>query len=484
MKLHRSTKGNALMIALMFAVILTAIAGTGFRILQDRYHLFFQAASWQEALLSAEAGIDLAVGEMRKGLVDPTVAWQGWTTAQGGTPSGPITPTAGTVFYTSTVLLRSGEGGQRSWSEISVDAPAFLQDSTGEQWYRVRSLGVSEIPGGGMAVGSTADLALRRLDLFVNHRTGNKVTTPQATRLIEAVAKPVGTFRTALLGVDSINLNNQNIVVDSYDSRYTDKSTNGFYDVNKRQDNGNIATNGILIDAGNAHIYGTASTNGGTVLNATNVTGEIRNDFYQEILPVQRPDVLPDAGTPTQILTGQIIDAKPGDPAQFQFSRINLSGQETLRIRGAADGSETFAQIVVTGDVSLTGQAQIVLDPGVYVRIFVVGDSDMTGNGVQNPGKPVNFQFYGVDRPDNPDGTPAAMGAVKIGGNGGFRGSVYAPNYNVDIVGGGANDTVYGSFVGNQIVMTGVQSVHYDEALNDGGLISDYKVISWFEDIR
>ena len=31
---------------------------------------------------------------------------------------------------------------------------------------------------------------------------------------------------------------------------------------------------------------------------------------------------------------------------------------------------------------------------------------------------------------------------------------------------------------------TGVQAVHYDEALSDGGLISDYKVVSWFEDIR
>jgi hypothetical protein len=30
--------------------------------------------------------------------------------------------------------------------------------------------------------------------------------------------------------------------------------------------------------------------------------------------------------------------------------------------------------------------------------------------------------------------------------------------------------------------MTGVQSVHYDEAPADGGLISDFKIVSWFED--
>jgi len=32
--------------------------------------------------------------------------------------------------------------------------------------------------------------------------------------------------------------------------------------------------------------------------------------------------------------------------------------------------------------------------------------------------------------------------------------------------------------------MTGVQAIHYDEALGEGGLISDYKVVSWFEDVR
>ncbi len=34
------------------------------------------------------------------------------------------------------------------------------------------------------------------------------------------------------------------------------------------------------------------------------------------------------------------------------------------------------------------------------------------------------------------------------------------------------------------VYMIGVQQVHYDETLADGGLISDYKVVSWFEDDR
>jgi hypothetical protein len=132
----------------------------------------------------------------------------------------------------------------------------------------------------------------------------------------------------------------------------------------------------------------------------------------------------------------------------------------------------------------MSGQAQVTMDPGVHVRIFVKGDADMTGNGFLNPNSPLNLQVYGCDRPQNADGTPASLGNLKISGNGGFSGTVYAPNYNIEIKGGGNADTVYGAFVGQNILMNGVQSVHYDEALADGGLITGYSIVSWFEDER
>jgi hypothetical protein len=480
---YKSHAGSTLIISIIFLGVLMAVGGATFMMLQNRYRQVHQNATWQEALLAAEAGVDLAVNEMRKELYDPSNAWNDW----GNNPDGALTenadPTAGTVYYTSKVLLREGEGGQRSYSKIAVDAPSFLRDASGEQWFRVRSLGVANIPGGRIAAGDKIDLRLRKFDLNVDHRTGAP-TLPQATRLIEAIVKPVGTFRLALFGVKTINMNNHNIVVDSYDSRDPNKSTNNFYDPAKRQENGNVATNGILIDAGSAHVYGDASTNGGTVLNASNVTGEIRNDFYQELFAVNRPSVPADAGTPTEITGDTVVDAKPGDPAQLIVSKINLSGQSTLRIRGAANGSATYAQIVVNGGISTSGQAQIVIDPGVHVRIFVAGDVDITGNGIINTNSPLHAQLYGLDRPANANGEPISPGAMKIAGNGGFRGTVYAPSYNVAMVGGGNDDSIYGAFVGWSVSMTGVQSVHYDEALADGGLISDYKVVSWFEDAR
>ncbi len=473
-----------MIIALMFLGILMAVGGATFMGVQGRYRQVHQNATWQEALLASESGIDLAVNEMRKGLYAPDSAWTEWSNdpnASGGTA--PQLISADASYYTSKVLLREGEGGQRSFCKISVDAPAFLRDSTGEQWYRVRSLGVANVPGGAVAAGDKTDLRLRKFDLRYDRRTGAQVL-PQATRLIEAIVKPVGTFRLALMGIKGIDMNNENILVDSYDSRDPAKSTNGFYDPLKFQMNGNIATNGNLIEAGNAHIYGSASTNGGTVLNSTNVTGDIRTDFYQEIFSVTRPNVVRDTGTPTTVTGSTTIAAAAGTPRQIIVSQINLSGTNTLRISGASDGSATYAQIIVDGDVSLSGQAQIVLDPGVHVRMFVAGDADMTGNGVLNPNSPLNLQIYGLDRPKNPDGSPVDPGILKVAGNGGFRGTVYAPSYNVTMVGGGSSDSIFGSFVGWRVTMTGVQAVHYDESLGDGGLISDYKVVSWFEDTR
>ena len=477
--------GSVLSIALITTAVLIALGATTLSVMRSRYRQVHQTAAWQESLLSAEAGVDIAMNELRKNLYDPANAWAGWAHSNGDSNGvGDFNTTDGTIYYSSNVVMHQGEGGQRSWSKITADAPAFLKTAKGDQWYRIRSIGVAEVPGGAVVAGDKRDLELRRFDLKYDHRNKTAVASPQVGRAIEAIIKPVGVFRLALFGVKQIDMTDQNIVVDSYDSRDTSKSTNGWYDQTKRQKKGDIATDGVLISAGNAHIYGDASTNGGTVLNSGNVTGEIRNDFYQEVFSVTRPNVSPDPATPSTITGTAIVDAKAGTPSQFAFSQVNLTGNNTLRIRGAANGSDTYAQIIVNGDVNTTGNGAIILDPGVHVRFFVAGNMDMRGNGFDNPNYPLNLQVYGLDRPTNADGSPQSPGSFKISGNGGFCGTVYAPSYSVEMVGGGNADTIYGAFSGWTVRMTGVQAVHYDEALGDGGLISDYKVVSWFEDTR
>jgi hypothetical protein len=496
------------MISLAFAAVLVAVSAASFTIVQRKYRLVHQAASWHEALLSAEAGIELALNEIRRPLYDPSgIPFAGWETDT----------TLHTLRHSPRELERTGEGGTTSYCMVTVDEPSFLRRYD-DQWYRVRSAGISEVTGGAIATGNQADRRLRLLSLRASNRlTGASalLARPQARRYIEAIVKPVHGFRLALFGVSRIDLNNHNILVDSYDSRDPNHSSKGDTDpvtgaviregryvASEHKENGDIATNGAVINAGDAHIYGDASTNGGTagengVLDADNVSGETRNDFYQQILPVLRPDVVASPGTPTTISGDTTIAATETTPVQVVVPSIVMSGQATLRIRGArtsddqpqvdAQGNyiETFAQIIVDGDISLSGQAKIVVDEGVYVRIFVRGNADISGNGVTNNNAPLHLQIYGIDPPpSSTTTTTTTTKTISISGNGGFSGAVYAPRYDVSMVGGGSSDNIYGAFVGNTVRMTGVQSVHFDEALSEGGLVTDYKVISWFEEDR
>ncbi len=485
--LNPKRMASALITALICAAIIAAISAAALVIVQSKYLAVHRTAAWKESLLASEAGVELATNEIRKSLFDPAHAWEDWRLGADAalfptSDESAGSPSAGAHSLTSQVLLREGESGLRSWANVTVDAPGCLVDRTGEQWFRIRSLGVTELPGGGAVTADPGDIALRKFDLKIDRRTGQPVSAPRAARLVEAIVKPVGAFRLPLLGIISVDMTDHNIVVDSFDSRDSAKSTNGRYDPAKRQTNGDVATNGPLIDAGNAQIYGDALTNGGTVLDTDNVHGEIRNDFYQEVFTVTRPTVTPEPGSPFFVSGDATLAARAGDPADYVLSGIALAGDEVLRIEGAEDGSATYAQIIVTGNMSLSGQSQIALDPSVYVRFFIEGDANIQGQGILNPSSPVHLQIYGVDRPANSDGTPASTGSIKIAGSGEFSGAVYAPNYDVQLVGGGNTGASYGAFVGSTVRITGVQSIHYDEALADSGLISDYKIVSWFED--
>src|SRR5205814_3071307 len=179
--------------------------------------------------------------------------------------------------------------------ETNVDAPSQLIDPTNSwQYYRIRTVGTIPITGPARTSDNPQDTKLRRLSLRWERFTNgvlapHLLTTPHISRRIEAIVRPVSSFDQAIMSVGVVDLTNQNIVVDSYDSTDPTKSTNGLYDAAKRQQNGDIATDGNVIDAGNAHIYGDVATNSGTVVGAANITGTERDDFYQEPIPVGAP---------------------------------------------------------------------------------------------------------------------------------------------------------------------------------------------------
>src|SRR5205823_62696 len=286
----------------------------------------------------------------------------------------------------------------------------------------------------------------------------------------------------AAMSVGTMDLTNQNIVIDSYDSRDPNKSTNGLYDVTKRQENGDIATDGNLIEAGNAHIYGDVATNSGTVSGAANITGVERTDFYQEPIPVSAPSwpaINPSPWTVNGNTTITANSVQGSQASRHMLNQVSISGGQTLTLAGNPDGSRTYVEIYVTGNVTVGGTSQIVVAPGVSARIYFAGNVDIQGNGMVNSNnQPGDLELYGIQP------APNVTQTVTLGGNGQLTAAVYAPGADISVNGSGSHGHVYGSFVGKTVTMNGVTNLHYDEALGKGGLINNYKIVSWFEDTR
>lgn len=474
---NSSQAGSVLIWTVIVITVLSAAAAQVLHVVSAKYHNALHTATWQEALLASESGVDLAILELRKSLRPaPNEAWDGWANVN-------------SERYGISVVPNAGLAGTEMKIEVNVDAPLQLRDPANSwQYYRVRAIGTMPITGPARAADSKQDTRLRKMSLRADRFTGGVLTsqavdTPRVSRRVEAIVRPVSAFDQAVVSLDSLNLNDANIVIDSYDSRDTTKSTNGLYDLAKRQQNGHIATNSNLINAGNAYVYGDVSTNSGTFSGMSNVTGVQRTDFYQEPIPVGAPSWPSVNPSPSLVLGPTTLtgSATEGSAAsRYVLSSITLAGTEVLNLQGNTNGSTTYIEIYVTGEIAATGNSQIIVHPGVKATIYFAGGVKVSGNGLINKNnQPGNLMLYGITPPPN-----TATKTVELGGNGQLTAAVYAPDFNVHINNGGTRGIAHGSFVGKTFTMTGATDLHYDEALGSMGRISNYKIVSWFEDTR
>jgi len=478
---------SALIWTVCVITVLSLVAAQLLRAVPSKYPTVLQTATWQEALLAGESGIDLAILELRKTLYPaPNQAWDGWSV-----------PTEPPSTIERHALTLDPVPGTTMKVDVSVDAPLQLKDPVNSwQYYRIRAAGTMLLAGPIRASDNKQDTRLRKLSLrsdrFTNGLlTSHEVAKPEVTRRIEAIVRPVSAFDLAIMADGALDLTDQNIIIDSYDSRDPLKSTNGLYPGTtatnpdgsfKRQQNGDIATNGQLLNAGNARVNGDVATNSGTVTGVANVTGVQRDDFYQDPIPVAAPNWSSINPSPS-IVAGTVSLAanavEDSTASRYQLSSITLSGNQVLTLTGNPDGSATYIDLYVTGDFVTTGLAQVILDPGVHARIYAGGNISIAGNGVVNKNnQPGDLLFYGITPPT---GTSRS---IQISGNSQLSAAVYAPSANVEINNGGTRGSVYGSFVGKTVKMNGVTDLHYDEALGAGGTINNYKIVSWFEDTR
>ena len=475
-------QGSILVWTVLTISILSLLIAEVIRVVSIKYQNALQSTQWQDALLGAESGIDLAIVELRKGLypasiygnmppfptasATPAGSWDGVPTADGSTGG-----------HETITIPAAGLANTAVTVDVKVDKPSSILDQINNyQYYRIRSTGTLPLTGPPRVTDNKYDSNLRKLSLQWNRFTGAH-GPPQVSRTIEAVVKPTTSFDLAILSMSQLNLTDENIVIDSYDSRSPDKSTNGLYDVTKRQQHGNIATDGNLINAGNAQIYGDVATNSGTVTGTAGITGQQRTDFYQEAISVGAPSGFPT--TATVVDRNTTLSAAGGtlqSPVRYTVGSVALNGNGNLTLGDASGG---YMEIYVTGSVSVGGNSQITLSPAVKAKIYFAGDFSVAGNGIVNSNnQPGDLQLYGIKPPDNVTQT------VSLGGNAQLTAAVYAPDANVTVNGSGSSGHVFGSIVGKTVVMNGVTNLHYDEALGIGGPVTNYKIVSWFEDNR
>jgi hypothetical protein len=267
-----------------------------------------------------------------------------------------------------------------------------------------------------------------------------------------------------------IVLKGNNVLLDSYDSR---NGNYGLGNINSEITVSTISVESDAVDVGNADIYGYVATGGGqpdvgphgSITTYAN-PGEIDNsrittDFYAQFPNVTAPTLsspqtsMPSAGT----VAG----------GEYLLSSWSSNSSSPLYITG-------HTVVVLSGDMTLSGNGLIIIEPDASLTIYANDDIDLGGNGVLNKSqKPEQFMIFGTDPGEGDD-------EIRISGNGYLSAAVYAPNAYVSLNGGGTSGRVFGAVVAYDAKLVGNSHFSYDEALesyNLGG--AGYQVDKWVE---
>ena len=439
-----------------------------------------QTGNWQEALAVAESGVHQAMAQITSGVHGYGTPNTYLLSVGGGVVSGGTSDS-----ITLTHAIEVGGGSTTLSGTYTITGSTYLISSlasSGTQiqpYYRIRSTGTVIIPGGRSLSSNPADAVLRKLNLMG--------TTQTATRTIEVWLKPQFEYVNAAVVTNQLlSFNNKGIFVDSFDSTDPNRSINGQPSSTAGYFNlppynvydGNIATNySGQTQLGGAYVYGSVSTNGGTISGSGDIQPSSSNtssNFHVDLQSIPPPDW---GGTPTAALTATSLDTSAGTASQhLQRAYTSINGNLTL---SSSTSSPTYIDIYISGNITLNGGDSIVIGPGVHATFYVGGNITTSGGGNFNTSanpSALNLTIIGVN--------PVSQ-TFTLSGNGALYAMVYAPTANITLNGGGTSGTFVGSITGNTITANGGNvEVRYDEALGKMGKVIGFQIAAWFEDTK
>ncbi|MBN2506527.1 MAG: hypothetical protein JXQ71_07525 [Verrucomicrobia bacterium] len=293
-------------------------------------------------------------------------------------------------------------------------------------------------------------------------------------------------FTKGLVARDTIDMNGNNILTDSFNSTDSTASTDGRYDVLKRRDNGDVATNSSLtnsLNVGNATIFGHVATGpkGSVAVGVQGAVGDlawhaaknrgVQDGHYSDDMNVSFPDVKTPFGGAFSPGGGDITNA---DGTVTHYDYILDSDNYVLENLSGKTYVRGDARLLVTGSIAMAGLDVLVVATNQSLELYMAGaNADLGGNGVVNlTGSATNFAYYGL-----PSNTSLSMS-----GNGELIGMFYAPNADLVLNGGGKTITDFtGAAIARTALLNGHFNFHYDEALLDYGPMRGYMVTDWDE---
>ena len=412
-------RGSVLVITLTLGVLLLVGLCSYLMLVTTQKNIVTRSQTWNAGITMAEAGVEEALAQANSGALNFTNSGStnmnfgnnGWTAAGG-------------AFFMSNGL----SGGTYAVSiQTNTSTPTIY--STGYTWVPISGSIISRIV---------------------------KVTTTRQALLNVGIG-----------AVGNIDFNGNGVATDSYNSYKTNLSTLGQYDSTKTSTNGNIASEGGLIDLGNHTIQGNEYLGpGATNNNNGTVTGKIYYDYNVEF---------PDVSIPTDANSWSIANTTniSGTPTYVFRTSGNY---RVLSDRPVVVNSNVVVNLNVTAPTF--GPSSILIHGGITdsgtARFFINGPTAITITGntaVDASNRPENLWFLGL---------PSLTG-ITYSGTSMFIGVIYAPQAAFTLNGGGNASGVQGSAVVGSISMNGHYNFHYDESLATRGPTRGYVASSWLE---
>ena len=486
--------GAALLLAVLFLALTAVLLATYLQMSRHEYTLVSRSQTWNTSMVLAEAGVEDALALINRNA-----------------------NSSGSLGNWPAYAAADGWGLITSNSSFEV---FYLTNRTPD-----KSLGYYSvyITNNFTSVTNGPDI----LSIGTAYWDGNNATlvAPNTVRKVLVQTGGYTPGSEGLIAFSTMNFNGNNVTADSFDSSnpnnsiwQTNMTYRGMpyglysdtlsYNTNtppSRTANVVVATDGNVINVGNANIYGyldtapggTSSTGSqgsvgdlGWVFNNTKgiETGHSRDDmnttYSSKSLPKPvTPGVqtnwlsipVPPGGS-TNINTGGTIVSYSlyitNNPARFG---TNLAYYAAGSLGGAnicINASNVV--LYLTNGFSLSGNDTLTVNTNGDVQIYTTGNCSTKGNAViDNVGSYAKaFSLYDVA------GYSLTM---SFGGNGIGTGYMYVPSSSVSFNGGGSSSYGYvGCLFCYSVTMTGHYTFHFDEAL-ENSTPAQYLATTWQE---